>query len=489
MKYILSAFALLAGVFSFSPMSVSAASCPLTVGGAYKTSLSPAVYYVTENCTKQLLNQDEYFSYFDSWNDTQVVTAAKLSAVKNDAAPAMMGPHYFPRTGSLIKSPTSSTVYFVLSVFKNKVENLDLLAAMGLDASWVETVPQATLDKFVEGTEIKSVDEVFSQGVYLFKYSDNPAKIYLILPDAKTGRMMRHYVKNETLLDYVGYRRDRIPMLPPVYQFQIGAPIDNIGEFFTQYFTDAFAQMFSGLGNSFSQDLMKNFPVDNTNSLDNPLNGLLPEPDTSFDNINPFDLFTHGIETPPQIIDDNQNSAIKYLKVDPNFDHITGNVNAKVTLIEYADFECPYCKQFHATMKQAMEKYGDRVRWVFRQFPIESIHSQARAEALASECAGEQGQFWKFADIIFANTESEDTLDLSKLQLYAAQAGVDVPTFNDCYKTEKYAQKVDEDIADAQGAGAQGTPYTLLFNTKGEILPLSGAIPFAELDKDIEMAF
>ena len=470
MRYILSVFALLAGVLGFSPNYVLAATCPLRAGAAYKTSLSPAVYYVTDNCTKQLLNQDQYFSYFDSWNDSQVVSAAKLTAVKTDAMPAMMGPNYFPRTGSLIKSPTSNTVYFVLSVFKNKVANLDLLAAMGLDAAWVETVPQATLDKFLEGTEIKSIDEVFSQGLYLFKYTDNPAKIYLLLPDAKTGRMMRHYVKNKTLLDYVGYRRDRIPMLPPVYQFQIGAPIDNIGEFFTQYFTNAFAQVFSGLGNSFSQDLFNN-PL-----LESPSN-----------------LLNYGIETPPQIIEDehldeNQNSEIKYLKVDDNFDHIRGNLNAKVTLIEYADFECPYCKQFHTTMKQAMEKYGDRVRWVFRQFPIESIHSQARAEALASECAGEQGQFWKFADILFANTQGEDTLDLSKLQLYAAQAGVDVPTFNECYKTEKYAQKVDEDIADAQSAGAMGTPYTLLFNTKGEVKPLSGAIPFSELDLEIQDA-
>ncbi len=475
MRYILSVFVFLVGVFGFVPTSVFAvASCPLTVGGAYKTSASPAVYYVTENCTKQLLNQDQYFSYFDSWNDTHVVSQAILTSVKTDAMPATMGPQYFPRTGSLIKSPTNSTVYFVLSIFKSKIANTDLLAAMGLDAAWVETVPQATLDKFLEGDEVNTIDEVFSEGLYLFQYTDNPTKVYLLLPDTKTGRMMRHFVKNETLLDYIGYRRDRIPMLPPVYQFQIGAPIDNIGEFFTQYFTDTFTQMFSGLGNSFSEDLFTRPLLDN--SLTSPL-----------------DLFSYGIESPTEFIendefDESQNSEIKYLKVDDNFDHIMGNKKAKVTLIEYADFECPYCKQFHTTMKQAMEKYGDRVRWVFRQFPIESIHSQARAEALASECAGEQGQFWKFADILFANTQGEDTLDLSKLQLYAAQAGVDVPTFNECYKTEKYAQKVDEDIADAQSAGAQGTPYTLLFDINGQVKPLSGAIPFSELDAEIQAA-
>ncbi len=483
MKYILSAFALLAGVVGFTPTSVFAATCSLTVGGAYKTSVSPAVYYITDACTKQLLNQDQYFSYFDSWNDTQITSAATLTSVKTDAAPAMMGPHYFPRTGSLVKSPTSDTVYFVLSIFKNKIARPDLIPAMGLNPAWVEIVPQSTIDKLVEGTDITSVDEVFSQGVYLFRYSDNPAKIHLILPDVKTTRMLRHYVQDETLLDYVGYRRDRIPVLPPVYQFQIGAPIENVGEFFTQYFTEMFAQAFSGLGNSFSEDLFKNLPLENESPLQNPL----VSPDSSFDNINPLDFFGYGFETPLDTIDDESNSDIKYLKVDPNFDHITGNVHAKVTLIEYGDFECPYCKEFHATMKQAMAKYGDRIRWVFRQYPLE-FHTQARAEALASECAAEQGQFWKFADILFANTQSEDTLDLNKLQSYAAQAGVDVPTFNTCYKTEKYASKVDEDIADAINAGAQGTPYTLLFNAKGEVTPLSGALPFADLDKQIEIA-
>lgn len=483
MKYIVSALLLCAGIFGLVPGSVSAASCPLTSGGAYKTAQSPAVYYITDHCSKQLLNQDEYFSYFDSWNAVQVTSGAKLSAVKTDLLPVTMGPKYFPRTGSLIKSPSSDSIYFVLSVFKNKIASKELLATMGFDPSWVETVPEATLEKFVEGSEIKTSEDVFSEGAYLFRYSDNLSKIYVTLPDAKTGRMMRHYVKNETLLDYVGYRRDRIPVLSPIYQFQIGAPIDNIGEFFTQYFTDAFAQVFSGFGDSFSQDLMNNLPLDNNLNEDPWTN-----PDLNFDDMNPLDIFTHGIETPPQFIEDEQNSDIKYLKVDDNFDHITGNMKAKVTLIEYADFECPYCKQFHATMKQVMAKYGDRVRWVFRQYPLESLHSQARAEALASECAGEQGKFWQFADILFANTNSNDSLDLSKLPSYAVQAGVDVPTFNTCYKTEKYSQKVDEDIADAMSAGAQGTPYTLLFNSKGEVIPISGALNFASLEEEIQNA-
>jgi protein-disulfide isomerase len=99
--------------------------------------------------------------------------------------------------------------------------------------------------------------------------------------------------------------------------------------------------------------------------------------------------------------------------VDAKNEYVRGNASAKVTLIEYSDFECPFCKRFHATMQQVLAAEGNNVRWVYRQFPLDSLHSKARTEALASECAGEQGKFWEFVDSLFKVTPSNNGMDIS----------------------------------------------------------------------------
>ncbi len=174
-------------------------------------------------------------------------------------------------------------------------------------------------------------------------------------------------------------------------------------------------------------------------------------------------------------------------EVDEKTDHIRGNKNADVTIVEYSDFECPFCKNFHNTMNQIIKAYGDDVRWVYRHLPLDSLHSQARKEALASECAAEQGKFWEFADIIFTQTTSNDGLDLSKLPDYAKQAGVaNVTKFNDCLNTSKYAGAIQEDEQDAQAAGAQGTPYSVIVGPDGETVVVSGAQPYAAVEASLK---
>ncbi len=174
-------------------------------------------------------------------------------------------------------------------------------------------------------------------------------------------------------------------------------------------------------------------------------------------------------------------------EVDEKNDHIRGNKNADVTIVEYSDFECPFCKNFHNTMKQVIDTYGDDVRWVYRHLPLDSLHSQARKEALASECAAEQGKFWEFADIIFAQTTSNDGLDLTKLSDYAKQAGVgNVTKFNDCLNSSKYASAVQEDEQDAQAAGAQGTPYSVIVGPNGETVVVSGAQPYSAVEASLK---
>lgn len=168
-------------------------------------------------------------------------------------------------------------------------------------------------------------------------------------------------------------------------------------------------------------------------------------------------------------------------------DHVRGPENAKVTVIEYSDLECPFCKRFHPTMQQLVEEYPNDVRWVYRHFPLDQLHAQAREEALATECAGEQGKFWEFTDLIYETTPSNDGLDLDSLPDLAQQAGVaNIAQFTSCVESKKYADKVDADIADAQAAGGRGTPYSIVLGPNGEKEPINGAQPYASVKALVE---
>lgn len=163
-------------------------------------------------------------------------------------------------------------------------------------------------------------------------------------------------------------------------------------------------------------------------------------------------------------------------------DHVRGSANAKVTIIDYSDTECPFCKRFHTVMKQVMTAYPNDVRWVYRHMPIEQLHSQARQESVATECAGEQGKFWEMLDKIYEVTPSNDGLDLATLPDLAKQVGVaDAAKFADCLKSDKFKQLIDDSIADGETAGAQGTPYSVVIGPKGEKLPINGAQSLAQV--------
>ncbi len=166
-------------------------------------------------------------------------------------------------------------------------------------------------------------------------------------------------------------------------------------------------------------------------------------------------------------------------------DHILGNPQAEVVVIEYSDFECPFCKIFHNTMHQIVSEYGDRVAWVFRHMPIPELHARAKKEAEASECAAEQGGntiFWKYADQIFATTQGNDSLDPAELPKIAGNLGLDVERFNACLSSGKYTQKIEDSIKQAREDGIpQGTPYSMIINKDGEQIPIRGAAPIEEM--------
>ncbi len=173
--------------------------------------------------------------------------------------------------------------------------------------------------------------------------------------------------------------------------------------------------------------------------------------------------------------------------VDATTDHVRGADNASVTIIEYSDLECPFCKKFHSTMQQVMTTYPKDVRWVYRHAPLVQLHSQAPKEANATECASEQGKFWEMIDKIYAITPSNNGLNLTDLPKLAKEAGVaNIAQFQTCLDSDKYAKVVADDLADAQTAGLRGTPYSVIIGPKGQKTSIPGALPFESVKATID---
>ncbi|MEX0649514.1 MAG: thioredoxin domain-containing protein [Candidatus Andersenbacteria bacterium] len=168
-------------------------------------------------------------------------------------------------------------------------------------------------------------------------------------------------------------------------------------------------------------------------------------------------------------------------------DHVRGAANAKVTVVEYSDLECPFCKQFHATLQQLSEEYPNDVKWVYRHAPLVQLHQKAPAEANAAECAAEQGKFWEFTDLVFATTQGNDSLDLTTLPDLARQAGVaNISQFQSCVDSGKYDDKVEEQLADAQVAGLRGTPYSLVIGPDEQVVPIHGAQQYTQVKATVD---
>jgi len=159
-------------------------------------------------------------------------------------------------------------------------------------------------------------------------------------------------------------------------------------------------------------------------------------------------------------------------------DHIRGNFDAAVTIIEYSDYQCPFCSRFDDTMKQVMANYPNDVRWVYKHFPLDSIHPFARKAAEASECAGEQDKFWEYSDELFANQSS---INFPYLKEAAKSIGLNTGKFDECLDSDKYASKVDDDYWEGISAGVSGTPGNII---NGELV--SGALPYEQMEAIIE---
>lgn len=176
-----------------------------------------------------------------------------------------------------------------------------------------------------------------------------------------------------------------------------------------------------------------------------------------------------------------------------NDDHIKGNPNAKIKIVEYSDTECPFCKRFHMTMNDLMKEYGDNgdVAWVYRHMPLPMLHKKAQKEAEATECAYEQGgnqAFWKYLDRLMEITPSNDGLAESELQNIAKFTGLNISKFNECLQSGRIASKVDAMSKNGAETGGNGTPWSIIVGPN-EKLPLSGAMPIdtvKQMIKDIK---
>ncbi len=172
-------------------------------------------------------------------------------------------------------------------------------------------------------------------------------------------------------------------------------------------------------------------------------------------------------------------------------DHIYGNPKAEVSLIEYSDFECPFCKRFHPTAKQVVDSYNGRVNWVYRHFPLAFHNPGAQKQAEASECAtalGGNEAFWRYADLIFERTRSNGNgFPLDGLVPLAEEIGLDANEFRTCLESGKFTARVLEDYENGIKIGITGTPGNILLNNRtGGVIVRAGAVPAANLKSALD---
>ncbi len=157
-----------------------------------------------------------------------------------------------------------------------------------------------------------------------------------------------------------------------------------------------------------------------------------------------------------------------------------GSKNAPVTIVEFSDYECPFCRRFFDQTLPLIDKnyiQDDKVKYVFRDFPL-SFHRNAQKAAEGAECADEQGKFWEYHDKLF---ENQDALSVGDLKLYAKDLGLDTTKFNDCLDSGEMASEVEKDFRDGSRYGVGGTPAFFINGT-----PLSGAQPYSVFERTIE---
>ncbi len=198
-----------------------------------------------------------------------------------------------------------------------------------------------------------------------------------------------------------------------------------------------------------------------------------------------------AIPQPTQV--PSQSSAPQIFQVSLDDDPVKGDPDAPVTIVEFSDFQCPFCSRFFIqTLPALQENYIDtgKVKLVYRDFPIDSLHPNARPVHIAAECADEQGKFWEYHDVLFENQAQWNRLsssDLSsQLNQYATSMGLNSASFDSCLSSQSIANEVNADYLQAAKYGASGTPTFFIGNEKNGFIKLVGAQPFTAFQATID---
>lgn len=169
-------------------------------------------------------------------------------------------------------------------------------------------------------------------------------------------------------------------------------------------------------------------------------------------------------------------------------DAVLGNPDAPVTIVEFSDFQCPYCRRFwQETVPQLKSEYlaTGKAKFIYRDFPLSQIHPGAMPAAEGAECAGDQDRYWDMHDVVFAEQarQGQGTVEfgVADIKKWAAEIGLNMPAFNECLDSGKYRQEVEKDYADGANAGVSGTPATFI---NGRLV--TGAQPFAAFKQIID---
>jgi len=181
------------------------------------------------------------------------------------------------------------------------------------------------------------------------------------------------------------------------------------------------------------------------------------------------------------------------IKISEDSDPVIGDTDAPITIIEFSDFQCPFCARFHVqTLPTIMDEYINKgtVKLVFRDFPIQSIHPNAVPASVAAECANEQGKFEEMYDTLFEKQNEWNNQEMSKaldlFSQYASEMQLEQKEFDSCLKNGKYIEEIKKDLDDGRAYGISGTPGFFIGNERIGFVELKGAQPFESFKKVID---
>ena len=229
-------------------------------------------------------------------------------------------------------------------------------------------------------------------------------------------------------------------------------------------------------------------------TLGNNLDG--PEPEITKEDIRALEEKIENLKpstSSPQPAQAAQPNQPQIFAISLDDDPFKGDPNAPVTMVEFSDFQCPFCSRFYQqTLPQLEENYINtgKLKFVYRDLPIDSIHPNARPTHIAAECADEQGKFWEYHDILFENQGQWNRLaseDLeNSLKQYAQDLSLDVPSFETCLSSDEIADEVNKDAIEAGSYGTTGTPTFFIGTEKDGFIKLVGAQPYSSFQRVID---